>query len=110
MFGALFAVVSAVLSAPFIIIFSILMSLYLKKKPSTSDLHVRTFALHAAGSFLTVLVLVLLNGGFPFELYAAICGYFVIDSLFFHTFIQLRNEEGSSEKVDTDNDILDSPL
>ncbi|GAB5417281.1 MAG: hypothetical protein Crog4KO_28630 [Crocinitomicaceae bacterium] len=105
-----FAAVAAVLSAPFMAIFCIVMFIYLKKKPSKTQLHLRTLLLHAIGSILTVLLFTLAtNEILPTELYLAIFGYFLIDSICFHSFIQARHTNVEEIKKSSE-DILDSPL
>ncbi len=110
MFGILYALVSLVVSAPFITIFSIVMMLYLKKQPSTRALHLRTFTLHLSGSILTVVLLTLMvNEIIPFAIYGGILAYFVVDSILFHSFIELKHPT-KQPSVKTSEDILDSPL
>ncbi len=105
-----FAAVAAVLSAPFMAIFCIMMFIYLKKKPTKNQLHLRTFLLHAIGSIATVFVLMLaLNEILSTELYLAIFGYFVVDSICFHSFIHVRHKETDATKR-LNEDILDSPM
>lgn len=109
--GFAFTLVAGVCSAPFIVIFSIIMFIYLKKKPTKSELHIRTFFLHILGSCITVALLVLMVGEeIPGELFLAIFGYFVIDSLFFHAFIQMKHEQKEDAPVALNDDILDSHL
>lgn len=105
-----FAFVAAACSAPFIIIFCIMMFLYLKKKPSISQLHSRTFLLHFIGSVLTVgIPSVIIYDPLPIELYIAIFGYFVVDSICFHAFIHSFHKIEEGQRF-VENDILDSQL
>jgi len=110
MFGIFYGLISLMASAPFILIFSIVMMFYLNKQPSTKALHLRTFVLHASGSILTVVILTLVtNEILPFPIYAGILAYFIIDCILFHTFIELKHiPKQAPEKVK--EDILDSPL
>lgn len=108
--GFLFSVVAGFCSAPFIILFSIAMHYYIRKNPSKKELHLRTLIVHIVGSCLTVAVLIFMLGEFPGELFLAIVGYFLIDSLFFHAFIQAKYEENQSVPFSENEDILDSPI
>lgn len=110
MFGVLYALVSLVLSAPFIVIFSIVMMLYLKKQPSKRAVHLRTLTLHLSGSILTTVLLTLaIDEVLPFPIYAGILAYFIVDSILFHSFIELKHIPKQSP-IKTREDILDSPL
>lgn len=105
-----FGVIAAACSAPFMLIFCILMFTFLKKKPSVSELHSRTFLLHVIGSVLTVgIPSVIINEVLPAELYLAIFGYFVVDSICFHAFIHAFHKTEENRML-LENDILDSQL
>lgn len=109
--GFAFSVVAAVCSTPFIILFSILMHHYIKRNPSKRELHVRTLFLHILGSCFTITALAVIIGEhFPMELLLATFGYFVIDSLFFHAFNQIKHEETQKKFAAVNDDILDSPI
>lgn len=90
-FILLFMAVAAIFSAPFLIIFLIIIHYELKKKPSRKALHRYVFLIHFIGSIATVLVLMVsfsYDVQNNFALFAGLVGgYFLIDSLLFHTII-----------------------
>lgn len=72
--------------------------------------HERAFLLHLMGSVITTAVIMaLVQSLLPGVFYLAIFGYFFLDSIFFHSFIQLRYKE--KLRVDNEDDgLLDSSL
>jgi len=106
----IFTTIAAIVSAPFIAIFCLMMFVYLKTQPSTSQLHLRTFAVHLVGTMLTAAILTLIYGQpLPGLLYLAIFAYFIIDSILFHIYISAKHEISQEKTIDS-NDILDHPL
>lgn len=105
--GLAFTAVAAALSAPFIIIFCVVMFIYIRKKPSRTNLHLSTFGLHATGSALTALAISLVEPGLPIGLYLAIFGYFAIDSLLFHYFVHTKHPESQLAIAKENNELLD---
>lgn len=101
--------IAGVCSAPFILIFCIVMHHHLKKDPTTKSLHLTTFAYHIIGSLLTGGVMIAMAGGdVEIALVAVVFCYFVIDSVFFHGAIARyhRKEESKVSELD----ILDQTL
>jgi len=105
--GFAFTAVAGVLSAPFIIIFCVVMYIYLRKKPSRTKLHSMTFLLHSVGSILTVLAITMYEPGLPPELFLAIFGYFAVDSAFFHYFVHSKHPESQLAMANETSDLLD---
>ena len=107
-FGLLFTLIAGLCSLPFILIFWGVMYTLIKKNPTRTELHQWTLAIHAGGSLLTFLVIILFENNFLFPLMAIMFGYFVIDSGLFHFIIHQRHPVGT-EKVESD-EILDDAL
>lgn len=92
-FILLFMAVSAIVSFPFLIVFLILSGLKLKQNPTKKELHAFVFLVHLIGSLPTVLTLILLfaydMSNAPSLVATMISGYFLIDTLLFHSSIAL---------------------
>ena len=85
---------AALFSLPFIILFCVGMWGFLRTKPDRITLHLITFMLHVLGTFITWSLLTAIFGDMlPYEFDILIGSYFVIDSVFFHVFIQLKSEK-----------------
>lgn len=105
--GLITTVIAGLSSLPFIILFLILQHLYLKKQPTKSQLHTRTFLLHITGAFLVFAGYFAFGEGRnndTFALIGVMSGYFAVDSIFFHAFIQTLYEDA---KIAVHPDVLD---
>lgn len=107
-FGMAFTLIAGGLSLPFILIFWSVMYGIIKKKPTRNDLHKWTFFLHVAGSLFTYIALIIFDTEFAFPLAGIMAGYFALDSILFHVFIQLKHPV-RIEKISSP-EILDDML
>lgn len=95
--------IAGVCSAPFILIFCIVMHHYLKKNPTSRRLHFITFSYHFIGSILTGVVMILIAGGeVEMVLVGVVFCYFLIDTAFFHGAIARlhKHEEDKTSELD----------
>jgi hypothetical protein len=112
--GLLVTIVAAAISAPFIIVFCLLIHFWvLKKVRSKSEIHALVFLLHALGSILVFFGIVLFADDTANDMGVILIGitfgYFALDSLFFHSFIQKKAVNVGYEQT-TDADLLDQKI
>lgn len=108
--GLITTVLAALSSLPFILLFLLLQYFYLKKLPSKSQLHARTFLMHFIGSVLVFLGFIVAErhlGDDAFALLGVMLAYFVVDSIFFHAFIQTKHHDAPQKIHPEVLDILD---
>ncbi len=102
--------VALMCSAPFIVVFCIVMHFFVLRKPrSKSQIHLLTFLLHAFGSLLVFIIMLYFSSELGFFLVALIAGYFAIDSFYFHLFIHRKANPVNYEKT-PDADLLDQQI
>ena len=107
MLSVLIAMVAIICSSPFLVMFLIGIHNYLKGNRTKSNLHLFVFLLHFIGTILTLAVLSIQIREMGFLL-AVIGGYFIIDSIFFHTTIERRYSGNSRNQFYVGNsEILD---
>lgn len=102
------------LSAPFIILFSLAIHFIVLRKPRTRlNIHLIVFAMHVIGSLLVFGALLFFANsevqGNSGELILLMGGYFTIDSIYFHLFIQKKANQQVTEDYQSE-DLLDVQL
>lgn len=112
--GILVTIIAAAVSSPFIIVFCLLIHFWvLKKDRSKGEIHGLVFLLHALGSIMVFFGIVLfaedVSNELGFYLIAMTIGYFVLDSIFFHSFIQKKAAKVGYEQT-PDADLLDQQI
>ena len=105
--GLITTVIAGLSSLPFLVLFLLLQRAYLKTSPTKSQLHTRTFLMHFIGAFLVFSGYVVFGVDLNDEalpLLGVMLGYFAVDSIFFHAFIQ---NFYVNSKVEAHPDVLD---
>lgn len=110
-FALLTAGIALALSSPFIVVFCLVVHYHvLKKQRTRGEIHQWVFLWHFIGTIMVFLgMLVFLNremqngGG---EILLIMLGYFIVDSIYFHTFIHKKANRITAKDIHVE-DLLD---
>lgn len=111
-FSGITALIALGISSPFIILFCIVVHYAVLNKPrSSSEIHLRIFLWHIAGSLLVFAGLVVffnreMQSGAGYVILIML-GYFTVDSIYFHSFIHKKTRANDVRFLEN-SDILDN--